>query len=246
MNQTLTWGYFIVLHQLVLELTGNSKRSAYSEYSYSLNEDIFLEQCQSSNNFKTSCRLIARKRKFVAFYSGNIDRAREVFELEPSFTQADGGGFPILAIINAFIDGLLGFTLARKKRKDEAKWLNVGLDSIKLLEKWSRRCAWNFSNKLALLEAEHHYYKGCDQMALNSYQTSICVARKHHFIHEEGLAEEKLATFLCRKNQPDDALCHFINAKTCYTNWGAKLLVERVDKAMAILIPLCNSRPPTH
>merc|ERR1711933_311004 len=109
----------------------------------------------------------------------------------------------------------------------------MGLDSMKTLEKWSQRSTWNFSNKLALLEAEYHYFKGCDQVALDSYEMSIVAARKHHFIHEEGLAEEKLATFLCRKNQPDDALSHFINAKNCYIKWGANLLVERIDKAIS-------------
>ena len=133
MNQTLMWGNFVVLHQLALELTGNTEHSAYSEYSSSLNEDIFFEQCLGKN-LKSRCRLIARKRKFVAFYSGEMDRAREMLELDRNFASMDTGGRMISAIISILIDGLLGFYYARKRQDDEAKWLNVGLNSLKVSE----------------------------------------------------------------------------------------------------------------
>jgi len=59
------------------------------------------------------------------------------------------------------------------------------------------------------------------------------------FVHEEGLAEEKTATFLLHKSKHDLAMEHFINAKRCYEAWGARSLVKRVDKAIAILSPSC-------
>lgn len=72
------------------------------------------------------------------------------------------------------------------------------------------------------------------------YNASIWAAQEHRFIHEEGLAEEKFATYMLHKGRHDAALEHFMNAKRCYNVWGATILVERVNKAIAILLPLCT------
>ncbi len=95
-------------------------------------------------------------------------------------------------------------------------------------------------NRLYLLEAEFYFLREDDERALPSYEASIRTAREHRFIHDEGLAEEKFATYLLHKSRHDEALGHFINAKKCYEVWGAGALVERVDKAIAILLPLCT------
>mmetsp|Transcript_28890 Transcript_28890/g.52811 ORF Transcript_28890/g.52811 Transcript_28890/m.52811 type:complete len:90 (-) Transcript_28890:253-522(-) len=71
------------------------------------------------------------------------------------------------------------------------------------------------------------------------YNASIKSAREHRFVHEEGLAEEKTATYLLHKSKHDEAMEHFGNAKKCYKSWGAHTLVQRVGNAMAILSPLC-------
>ena len=142
-------------------------------------------------------------------------------------------------LVNVFIDGLIGF-FARKHREDEEKWTNVGRYAIQSLRKWVKSSEWNFSNKLYLLEAEFYFLGKDDERALIYYHASIKAAREHHFVHEEGLAEEKIATYLLHKSQHDDAMKHFTNAKRCYDSWGARTLVQRVEKAMAILLPLCQ------
>jgi len=145
-------------------------------------------------------------------------------------------------LVSIFIDGLIGFFLARKHREDEKKWTNLGLDAIQSFRTWVPGSIWNFSNKLHLLEAEFYFLSEEDGRARACYQASIKAAREHRFIHEEGLAEEKLATYLLHKSQHDDALRHFINAKRCYDSWGACTLGRRVEKAIAILLPLCSGR----
>ena len=62
------------------------------------------------------------------------------------------------ALVSTFIDGLIGFHLAKENRAEqEAKWRNLGLDSIILYRKWTKHSEWNFSNKLYLLEAEYYF-----------------------------------------------------------------------------------------
>ena len=94
---------------------------------------------------------------------------------------------------------------------------------------------WNFSNKLYLLEAEFYFLREDDERAMFCYHASIVAAREHRFVHEEGLAEEKTATYLLHKSRHDEAMGHFINAKKCYEVWGALKLVQRVEKAIAML-----------
>ena len=147
-------------------------------------------------------------------------------------------GRSVFFVVSTFIDGLIGLYFARKHRDDEVKWTLVAEKAIELMKKWTNSSTWNFSNKLYLLQAEYFFLKN-DERAYACYKASIKKAREHKFNHEEGLAHEKLATYLLHKNQHDEALQYFQNAKKCYATWGANVLVQRVEKAITILSPLC-------
>ena len=98
-----------------------------------------------------------------------------------------------------------------------------------LLAKWTESSAWNFSNKLYLLQAEHHRNKEENAKALDKYEAAINAARKHGFSHEEGLANEYAASFHLHQDSKEDALLHLTEAKSCYHRWGAVALVARLD-----------------
>ena len=143
-------------------------------------------------------------------------------------------------LISTFIDGLIGFFFARKHQEDEPKWTTIGLEAVQSFRNWVQHSNWNFNNKLLLLEAEYYFLRGDEERALFSYHASIKSAHIHRFIHEEGLAEEKLAVYLLQKGKHDAALSHFKNAKQCYGLWEAGALVKRVENAIAVLLPLCT------
>ena len=148
-------------------------------------------------------------------------------------------GRTLFFLVSTFIDGLIALYFARKHREeDEAKWTSVAEKSIELMKKLAKSSPWNFSNKLFLLQAEYFFYKD-DDRAYACYKTSIKKAREHRFNHEEGLAHEKLATYLLHKNKHGEALQYFQNAKKCYSTWGATVLEQRVEKAITVLSPLC-------
>ncbi|KAL7525328.1 hypothetical protein ACHAXR_000957 [Thalassiosira sp. AJA248-18] len=135
-----------------------------------------------------------------------------------------------------FIDGLIGFFFARKHNEDEEKWLKIGQGAMHSMRKWASTCSkWNFTNKLHLLEAEYHFLKGDDKHAMKFYNASIESARDHRFVHEEGLAEEKLATFLLHQSKHYEAMSAFANAKKCYERWGAHILVRRMEKSIDVI-----------
>jgi len=224
-------------HQLALDLMG-IEQNAFLLYSNRMTED----SCYASsyeNNQLSMCRAFCVKKKFVAFYTGDLDTAAKMYDLFQTFPMGSTGRL-VHIIVNTFIDGLIGLFFARKHGEDQVKWTNAGLDAFRSLRMWVKSSEWNFSNKLSLLEAEYYFLKEDDERAIVCYNASIKAAHEHRFIHEEGLAEEKLATYLLHKGRHDDALVHFINAKNCYDVWGAHALVHRVDKAIAILSPLCG------
>jgi len=234
-NQRNCWISSVILHQLSLDLMG-IEQNAFSHYPNGMTEDSCFRHCLS-NNVISICRFICLKKKYVAFLTGDLDAAANMFNLSKNYPLGSTGRL-VGNMISVLIDGLIGFFYARKQRDDEAMWTQVGVDAIQTLRKWVKSSEWNFSNKLYLLEAEFYFLREDDERARASYHASIKAAKEHRFVHEEGLAEEKAATYFLHKSRHDDAMKHYMNAKKCYEAWGANVLVHRIDKAMAILLPL--------
>lgn len=232
------WKCLVILHQLTLDLMGLELNS-FSPYSNDMTEQSCFTSCHVNNEF-TICRLIANKKKYVAFFTGNMDLAAEMCEVGKGFPQGSSGRL-LSALVGTFIDGLIGFFFARKHHEDETKWTDIGLDALQSLRKWAESSEWNFANKVYLLEAEYYFLRKDHDRAMVCYSASVRAAREHRFVHEEGLAEEKTATYLLHKGQHEDAMGHFLNAKKCFDAWGARTLVQRVDKAISVLLPLCSN-----
>lgn len=237
-GQRPAWLSFIVFHQLTLDLMG-IEQNAFLAYSDGMTEDSCFTHCRD-NKITSMCRLICCKKKYVAFLTGNMDTSARMFDLYHDFAVGPVGRL-VNIIVSVFIDGLIGFFFARKHGEDEVKWTSVGLDAIQTVRKWVESSDWNFANKLYLLEAEYFFLRGDDDNAMARYTASVKAAREHRFIHEEGLAEEKHATYCLHKGNHDDAMGHFLNAKKCYEEWGARALVHRIDEAIAILLPLIGT-----
>jgi len=232
LNQKVTWTSLVIMHQLTLDLMG-IQENAFAPYSNEMTEEVCFESTLSNKEISFS-RLICNKKKYVGFFKGEDDVAEKMYDLSQEF--------PILVTgrnlnnyVNTFIDGLIGFSFARRHSEDEAKWSSVGQEAIDLMRKWANIYERSFSNKLYLLEAEDAFCRGDDIKARARYQASIDTAKTHRFVHEGGLAEEKFARFLLHKNEYDEAMIHLTNAKKCYQSWGACALVQRVDNTIQCL-----------
>lgn len=237
-NQVFYWQGFACLHQLTLDLMG-IKQNAFGQFCNGMSEETCFQESRQHKEV-SFCQAVCRKRKLVAFFTGRMDTAVKMYELlQAEFPMGPTGRLSSV-LVSEFIDGLIGFFFARKRREDEEKWTKVGLDVIKSFRKWVTYSQWNFLNKLHLLEAEYYFLRGDDERAVVSYMSSIVAAKEHRFIHEEGLAEEKFATYFLNKSMHDDAINHFHNAKKCYEAWGAHALVRRIDDAIAMLVPVCK------
>jgi len=88
-NQIGTWKSLVILHQLTLDLIG-IKLNAFSPFSNSMTEELCFSTARD-NNEKAICRLIMYKKKFVSFFAGDMDTAREMYELGKEYPVESGG-----------------------------------------------------------------------------------------------------------------------------------------------------------
>jgi len=231
-GQSFLGKFICVIHEVALKLMGSSEKS-YASFYDTTEERMFIDGREQSKI--SLCRFILFKRKYVAFFLGQMHAAADFFELGLSF-PIGGNGRLVNIIVGVFIDGLIAFYYARKRRSDENRWTEIGNGVLSLLEVWAKEGSdWNFSNKLFLLQAECFFLRGDERAALQKYNASIKSAQDHRFIHEEGLAHERLASFHDHYGRRSEALTCFNAAKRCYEHWGAQAVVQRVERTIAKL-----------
>ena len=107
--------------------------------------------------------------------------------------------------------------------------------AIELMRYGASNSTWNFENKLFLLEAEYCFFMNDEKNALEGYAAAVKSARKHRFIHEEGLSNEKAAMFQIHLGNIEAAASHIFEAKRCYERWGAVALVKCMETALSRL-----------
>jgi hypothetical protein len=141
---------------------------------------------------------------------------------------------PVMDIRLDFVEGLSSLALAR----DSTGWhrrshLSKGRRALCRLRKWAATCPANFRNKRALLQAELATVRGQTKRALALFDESIAAAKREGFVHEEGLAYERVAQYHCVLGHVQSAILYFASAREAYVRWGAHKLVERIDMLMA-------------
>ena len=114
-------------------------------------------------------------------------------------------------LFGLFIEGLMCLRKARQS-KDEAmtvKWLAKAEGVLDYMKCWNKHSAWNFQNKVLLLEAERtSLLSNCDKAEI-LYLMSIQYAKKHRFCHEEAIASELAGSFFYERGYSEKACVLF-------------------------------------
>ncbi|MCP4136820.1 MAG: serine/threonine-protein kinase PknK, partial [bacterium] len=127
-------------------------------------------------------------------------------------------------------------SLTRLALYDSLTWFEKKTTRIRIarnrkrLKKSMRRNPSNHSNKFYLVEAERMRILGRDTKAVEYYARSIECARENGFLHEEGIANERAAEFLLKKNEAFHAKTHLQAAHDCYSQWGAVAKVNQLKE----------------
>jgi predicted ATPase len=135
-----------------------------------------------------------------------------------------------------FYSGLASLALARTTSGVRRfRYIFFGRSAAKDLRRQSRVCPANFTNKFSLLEAEILALKGKPAKAMALFEKSISAAKYEGFIHEEGLALERLALYHLHLGNAHTALSIFEKARDAYCCWGAGTLVQRMNAHLTTL-----------
>ncbi|MFT7185432.1 MAG: diguanylate cyclase (GGDEF)-like protein [Pseudohongiellaceae bacterium] len=105
------------------------------------------------------------------------------------------------------------------------------------LSDWAELCPENFSNKYQLVEAERSaVMKDRSLNTIEAYQSSISLAMGSGFLHEEAVANERLAEYLLANNQPDIAKVYLTRAFHLYQQWGAESKLGQLQHKHPLLL----------
>jgi len=216
-------------HLIIVKLIGGvgTHHNPFAKLSGSFNGEINSEDDVLQHALSTGKTGVAQgirfNRLFLSYWFKRYGEAAEMAEHYISRTL-----MPLVDTQYAFYSGLTAYQLARYPPSDP-KWIAIGEKSLLLLKSWKSHSAWNWQNKFLLLEAECHFSKGEMEKAEVSYILAIESARRHKFVHEEGLGNELFSTFCATIGNVDKAKSHLLEAKACYKKWGAFALIDQLN-----------------
>ncbi len=103
-------------------------------------------------------------------------------------------------------------------------------DSVGRLERYSVHGAANFAHRHALLIGERAAVLGDPQAARAAFKQAVILARENDYLHEEAIANERLARVWKREGEADVGELFMARARHGYALWGATAKVERLDE----------------
>jgi len=213
------------IHHMVLQLIGSDKDPfAIPGITYK-DEDEVLDHLESSGNV-VFANSIYIHRVVTACFFRRYEYAADM--IEKYHSEVGKGSLVLSAVMYAFFEGLVAFRMARSRPNDEQKWLVKGESAIQRYETWTTHSEWNFENKFLLLEAESLFSQCNYDSAEKKYIASIESARRHKFIHEQGLALDLLASLYKLRGDSDKETECLEGAYGCYETWGAHGLLSHI------------------
>jgi len=216
-------------HHIILKLIGEVglAQNLFTTLSEAINEQINSEddilQYALSKGRTGVIQGIHLNKLFLAYWFKEYDEAAKITELYESRLM-----MPFNDIQFSFYSGLTAYRFARYLT-NEPKWMAIGEKALLSFKSWKDHSSWNWENKFFLLEAECHFSKGETEKAWVNYALAIESARKHKFVHEEGLANELCSAFHTTLGNVGKAKIHSSQAWACYQKWGAYALIDQLD-----------------
>lgn len=99
MQDVLTQAFALLQQQLTLDLMGITE-NALLQYANKMTEDSCFSRCRENNEI-SMCRLICSKKKYLAFFTGDLDAAAKFYDLnQDHFSGGSTGESTINVLYN--------------------------------------------------------------------------------------------------------------------------------------------------
>ncbi|MBC1235804.1 ATP-binding sensor histidine kinase [Nostoc sp. 2RC] len=191
-------------------------------------ETVMLPKHHQDNDF-TAIAIVYTYKLLLAYYFGNYQAALDYITQGKSYLMAVSGMFfiPIFHFFAALTHLALFPT---QPDAEQAKLLAIAVTHQTALYQSAQNAPMNHLHKWYLVEAERHRVLGEKAAASECYDQAISLAKEHHFINEEALANEKAAKFYLEWGKQRIAQEYLIEAYYSYARWGAKAKVADLEK----------------
>ncbi|WP_211167907.1 AAA family ATPase [Pseudanabaena yagii] len=109
------------------------------------------------------------------------------------------------------------------------------------LSVWASHAPTNFAHRCELVRAEMARVLGQRMEAMDLYDRAIALAKEHHYIHEEALANELAAKFYLSQGKITIAKAYMREARYCYLQWGAVAKLQYLETHYADTLDVFSS-----
>ena len=139
------------------------------------------------------------------------------------------------SVVSPFVTSLCCFEMARQHTSHSYgnKYYNAALANFQLIKDWSQKGNPNTQHYLLLLRAEKAECKGKLEQALSFYKEAILRAGRGGYIHDQALANERLAAHYTRTGDVISAKYSLEDAMKLYEEWGAAKKVKLLEEQLA-------------
>lgn len=195
------------------------------------NEKKYLEDA-ASMNFALGIHTLYFLRMMLAYMLGEFVLSADYGSKGREMIGQLAPGQQLVAS-HAYYDGLAACALLMydtNKQVDRKKLTKVALKSKSKLRKWAALSPSNFQHMHLLLRAECAAFKGNKNKACVAYDEAIAVASKNGYMQDEAIANERASVFFAGLSDHAKALGYESRAYDLYTEWGAKIKVEHLEK----------------
>ena len=109
---------------------------------------------------------------------------------------------------------------------------------LEKLEHWETYAPANFAHRCVLVRAEMARVSGHSLEAMDLYDLAIAGAKTNQYIQEEALANELAAKFYLAQNRITIAKAYMLEARYCYTQWGATAKVQQLQNRYSAILDI--------
>lgn len=163
--------------------------------------------------------------------------AQAIQAAEENQRYLEGGQSSLFVPAFYFFEGLAYAASYRSStRRMRRQRLNRAWRSYQKLRSWANRNPKNHLHQLLLLEAEIAWIRGQHGTAVQGYERAIAQAKIQGYLNYEALANERAACYHQSQGNERIARAYLMDARYCYSRWGAKAKVDQLDAAYPELL----------
>ncbi|MEH2064316.1 MAG: AAA family ATPase [Nostoc sp.] len=200
-------------------------------------ETVMLPKHRQDNDLSALAFAYSYK-LFLAYFYGNYQAALDYITQLKSYLMTVSG--LVYIPIFHFYTALTHLALFPTQPETEQTQILLQVQTHQTtLQQWAHNAPMNHLHKWYLVEAERYRVLGEKVAASECYDQAINLAKEHHFINEEALANELASKFYLDWGKQRIAGEYMTNAYYCYARWGAKAKVADLEKRYSqVLAPI--------